>query len=377
MEFEDVILSHPHDFFRYKRLGVVPGTCFVLMPFAKEFDLVYDTVEASLRGLMLCTRADDLRLGKPILERILRGIATAELIIADLTGRNPNVFYELALAHTRTKDVLLLTQSIDDVPFDLRQLFCHVYSIHSKSGLDELAAIVRESATEIASKRLPQTIDGTLARTKRIVDYMRQLLESQDKCQGLVIRVQASISSLGNIGRSDSKDPNERKYGMYLEEERELMIQLVERGALLQCILSPRTLALDFGTAMEHISARFDRVLSFLRRNDDSIERCQFVVTPAIGPNVLFLGEEIIFEGHKTGVEGGFGWTMVFTDPDLIKTRISIFDRLFESARHYTLEMYGETMGEEDESSCLIRAVIKALDAARQKQILSDEGSGV
>ncbi len=112
MDLDDVILSHPHDFFRLKHLVAEPGTCFVLMPFAKDFDLVYETIEDALKGLMVCTRADDLRLGKPILERILRGIATAELIIADLTGRNPNVFYELALAHARTKDVLLLTERL-------------------------------------------------------------------------------------------------------------------------------------------------------------------------------------------------------------------------------------------------------------------------
>jgi nucleoside 2-deoxyribosyltransferase len=44
----------------------------------------------------------------------------ADLIVADLTGRNPNVFYELGYAHALGKRTLLLTQKIDDVPFDLR-----------------------------------------------------------------------------------------------------------------------------------------------------------------------------------------------------------------------------------------------------------------
>ena len=51
-----------------------------------------------------------------IWENILR----ADLIIADLTGRNPNVFYELGYAHALHKNTVLITQSIDDVPFDLR-----------------------------------------------------------------------------------------------------------------------------------------------------------------------------------------------------------------------------------------------------------------
>ena len=110
---DSVFLTHPHDFFRFKNLEVVPSTCFVLMPFAQQFTMVYESVNFALRGLMVCTRADDITTGN-ILERILRGIASS--------GRNPNVFYELGIAHTRTKDVLLLTQSIEDVPFDLREI---------------------------------------------------------------------------------------------------------------------------------------------------------------------------------------------------------------------------------------------------------------
>src|SRR5439155_20198182 len=102
-----------------------------------------------LKGLMVCSRADDLPIGRSILERILTGIRSAELIIADLTGKNANVFYELGLAHTQTKNVLLLTQDANDVPFDLRGLFCHTYSVHSDRGLKDLANVVRSAAAEV------------------------------------------------------------------------------------------------------------------------------------------------------------------------------------------------------------------------------------
>ena len=45
----------------------------------------------------------------------------ADLIVADLTGQNANVFYEMGFAHALNKDTILLTQTIGDVPFDLRQ----------------------------------------------------------------------------------------------------------------------------------------------------------------------------------------------------------------------------------------------------------------
>jgi hypothetical protein len=365
MELEDVILSHPHDFFRFKRLSIIPGTCFVLMPFAGDFDLIYETIEESLRGIMVCTRADDLRIGKPILERVLRGIATAELIIADLTGKNPNVFYELALAHTRTKDVLLLAQHIDDVPFDLRSLFYHTYSPRSHGELEALSRVVRGAAHEVTRKRLPQNVEGALARTRRIVDFMRQKSQQEGSCAGLLIRLQASLSSLANVGSPDSSNPDVREYGRYLEEERELLIQLIERGAKLHCILSPPIMYADSLVSEDDRANRFARLISFLRRKDECIDRCEIVVSPMAGPNLFFFGEELLFEGHKTGIERGFGWTMVFTDPDIIRARVGIFDRLFEAARTYTLTNHETKSTASVDHASLRNAVITALEAAK------------
>jgi hypothetical protein len=86
---QDILLSHPHDYFTVRHTTVVPNTCFVLMPFDPGFAIVYETIAGALKGLMLCSRADDLPLGRPILERILYGVSSAELIVADLTGKTP------------------------------------------------------------------------------------------------------------------------------------------------------------------------------------------------------------------------------------------------------------------------------------------------
>jgi hypothetical protein len=48
-------------------------------------------------------------------------------LIAELTGKNANVFYELGLAHAMQKNVILITQRLEDVPFDLRHYRCLVY----------------------------------------------------------------------------------------------------------------------------------------------------------------------------------------------------------------------------------------------------------
>lgn len=67
----------------------------------------------------------------------------ADLIVADLTGRNPNVFYELGYADAVHKNTDLITQSIEDVPFDLRQKKMIKYK-PSSEGLKALTRSLKE-----------------------------------------------------------------------------------------------------------------------------------------------------------------------------------------------------------------------------------------
>jgi hypothetical protein len=98
--------------------------CFVVMPFSSdELNIVYeDFVHPAIESEcgLRCERGDDLFGSDVIMDNIQRNIERARLVIADLTGRNANVFYEVGIAHTLKKPVLLLAQSISDVPFDLR-----------------------------------------------------------------------------------------------------------------------------------------------------------------------------------------------------------------------------------------------------------------
>ena len=95
--------------------------CFVLMPFAKEFDPVYKkAINPTLKQRKwFCMRADKIFQPREIMMLIWEQILRADLIVADLTSRNPNVFYELGYAHALHKNTILITQSIDDVPFDV------------------------------------------------------------------------------------------------------------------------------------------------------------------------------------------------------------------------------------------------------------------
>jgi hypothetical protein len=98
--------------------------CFVLMPFAEELRVVYDNAiaPASTDVGLECQRADDIMKPGGVMAQVWQALMEARVVIADLTGMNPNVFYELGLAHTIGHDVILLTQDKKWVPFDLQHM---------------------------------------------------------------------------------------------------------------------------------------------------------------------------------------------------------------------------------------------------------------
>ncbi len=119
------------------------------MPFTDKLNPIYESIiKPVIKDLKLeCLRADEVFTSKPIIEDIWESIKKAKFLVADLTDRNPNVFYELGLAHALNKDVILLTQDLDDVPFDLRHFRIIVYQ-DSISGADKLKGILKDFINE-------------------------------------------------------------------------------------------------------------------------------------------------------------------------------------------------------------------------------------
>ncbi|WP_186267516.1 hypothetical protein [Burkholderia gladioli] len=104
-------------------------TSFVISPFGEPFDTYFThIVKPALEDCGLyAIRGDSLYRPSTIVDDIWQGIREAKVLIAELTDRNPNVFYELGLAHAISKPVILISKSIEDVPFDLRSIRVLVY----------------------------------------------------------------------------------------------------------------------------------------------------------------------------------------------------------------------------------------------------------
>jgi len=108
--------------------AVDPRLTFVLMPFTDELTEIYQAfvkpvVESAEFGLV-CKRADDIKSNRAVIQDIWKSLCEARFVIADLTGFNANVMYELGIAHTLGKETILIYQRGAEVkfPFDLTHI---------------------------------------------------------------------------------------------------------------------------------------------------------------------------------------------------------------------------------------------------------------
>lgn len=130
------------------------------MPFDGSFKDLYNLgIKHSAEQLgVVAERVDEQHFSEPILERIYRQIEQCDFIVADMTGRNPNVFYEVGYAHARDKLCLLLTQSADDIPFDLKH-HSHIIYDGTVSDLREKLSPKIEWIKGEVEKRKKSVID--------------------------------------------------------------------------------------------------------------------------------------------------------------------------------------------------------------------------
>jgi hypothetical protein len=132
-----------------KGVSVVAGdSCFVIMPFAPPiggyYELIYEPAIKKTGLTPVRADTDIFGTGK-IIEQIWAGLQRAKVLVAELTGRNPNVLYELGLAHALHKPVVLISSNEADVPFDVRHVRVIYYDVNDPFWGDKLIAKVSEN----------------------------------------------------------------------------------------------------------------------------------------------------------------------------------------------------------------------------------------
>jgi hypothetical protein len=169
----------------------VKDICFTIMPFGGWLDDYYINIYShAIRNAGLePKRADDLFRPSTIVQDIWNYTQQAKVILADLTGKNPNVFYELGLAHALAKPAILITQSMDDVPFDLRALRVIEYDKNAPDWGNILKTkienSIRETLAAPLSSVLPAFLDVKEESKTKISQADKDLLEIKQELDSL------------------------------------------------------------------------------------------------------------------------------------------------------------------------------------------------
>lgn len=134
-----------------KKSGVIPvrpkwqgwypndeKSCFVLMPFSEPWSAnVRNVIKRAVESQKLTFHIADEQTGPMVMQEIWKGICQARLVIADLSSANPNVTYEVGLADVLGKDMILLTQNPNEVPFDFAGVRLLYYSLDRIQELED------------------------------------------------------------------------------------------------------------------------------------------------------------------------------------------------------------------------------------------------
>lgn len=112
-----------------KDFEVEKDLVFVITPFNQKFNSDYEKIKKVCNEVGLrCVRGDEEFIKGDILAHILKLIVKSRVVVANINGRNPNVFYELGIAHALDKPTLITSKTVDDIPFDLRTQQLVIYN---------------------------------------------------------------------------------------------------------------------------------------------------------------------------------------------------------------------------------------------------------
>jgi hypothetical protein len=134
--------------------SLIDGTCFVMQPFQSPYDAYYETLfmPAIIKAGLSPVRADAEIFGSgKIMDQVWRGIREAKVLVAELTTRNANVYYELGLAHAQGKPVVLIAAEGEDVPFDVHHIRVIYYNINDPFWGEKLISKIADNLSSALS----------------------------------------------------------------------------------------------------------------------------------------------------------------------------------------------------------------------------------
>ncbi len=184
--------------------NVVKDICFTIMPFGEWCERYYEAIYSpAIKAAGLEPhKANDLYRPSAIVSDIWQYTKKAKIILADLSGKNPNVFYELGLAHAIAKPAILVTESLDDVPYDLRALRIIEYDKNSPDWGNELKIKITTAIKEVIPSP-NESVPATFLDTEGVKLPKTVTAEEKEKIQEEQEKKLAELSRSYELLRSE------------------------------------------------------------------------------------------------------------------------------------------------------------------------------
>jgi hypothetical protein len=218
--------------------------CFFISPIGKENDEIRQRVDKVLKHIVApavadcgfnCIRADQISEPGIITNQVIEHLLNDHLVIADLTGYNPNVFYELAIRHAARKPIIHLIDADGVLPFDvagMRAIRIDHHDLdsaaHARESIREQATTAEDHQTEtpfsVALELLNMRTSSDPERRKfgRILELLNQVQRGQEETLALLRNLRGSPGIAGIIGKSVAGIGRTR-YILSIEDLQELL----------------------------------------------------------------------------------------------------------------------------------------------------------
>jgi hypothetical protein len=194
--------------------------CFVLSPIGKDGSPERDVADKVLKHIIRkalpdfrVLRADDDQNPGDITPQIVARILEADLIVADLSGQNPNVFYEMAIAHGYKKPTVHIRREGDTIPFDVKDIRTQSYDITDPDSIEiavaklgEMAKYALANAEKVSTPlSSAQRFAAVEASDDPVAQSNVQVIEAIDELRREVrlLRLPRGRTSQGEAGRAD------------------------------------------------------------------------------------------------------------------------------------------------------------------------------
>lgn len=153
---------------------------FIVMPFAPEYDAIHLAIKQACEKVGIdAVRADEIMQPGPIVNQVFDNISNADFVIAEVSSKNPNVYYEIALAHCAQKPSVLLARKnmIKELPFDIRHNRVISYA---ERNLKDLTEVLSNTLTYLKDTFLDRKLHPILS------EYVEELSSKRGDSQTLL-----------------------------------------------------------------------------------------------------------------------------------------------------------------------------------------------